>query len=117
MGFHEVQNVMTMARASRFIASVVANEDWFAGLPSQERKWLEETIAQLSEEAWTLQEDLNKERLETILEQGGIRVVRLTEDERAAFRDASLPARQRFIELTGEKGQALIQRATSIAGN
>ncbi|RBP72527.1 TRAP transporter substrate-binding protein DctP [Marinobacter nauticus] len=117
MGFHEVQNVMTMARASRFIASVVANEDWFAGLPSQERIWLEETIAQLSEEAWTLQEDLNKERLETILEQGGIRVVRLTEDERAAFRDASLPARQRFIELTGEKGQALIQRATSIAGD
>ncbi len=117
MGFHEVQNVMTMARASRFIASVVANEDWFAGLPSQEREWLQETIAQLSEEAWTIQEDLNKERLETILEQGGIRVVRLTEAERAAFRDASLPARQRFIELTGEKGQALIQQATSIAGD
>ncbi|GGC58464.1 TRAP transporter substrate-binding protein DctP [Marinobacter halophilus] len=113
MDFHEVQTTLTLARASHFIASVVANDDWYDGLPEQERTWLTDTIRDLADHAWDNQEELNQERLEQMLEKADIRVIRLTEDERELFRQASLPVRNRYLEVTGAQGQALLEYVES----
>ena len=113
MDFHEVQTTLTMARASQFIASVVANDGWYDGLPDRERTWLKETIGELADYAWEIQETLNQERLERMVEKADIRVIRLSEDERERFRQASLPVREKYLELTGAQGQALLEHVES----
>lgn len=117
MGFHEVQTTLTLPRASRFVSSVIANTQWIDTLPEQERKWLTEAIRDLDEQAWEIEENLNQERLETIVEQGGIQIVRLTEQQRDRFRQASLPARDYYVQTTGARGQALLDLTLSRAGN
>lgn len=109
MDFHEVQTTLTMARASQFIASVVANDDWYDGLPDRERTWLQETIEDLADNAWESQERLNQQRLERMVEKADIRVIRLSEEERELFRQASLPVRERYLEATDAQGKALLE--------
>ncbi len=109
MGFQEVQSTLTLSRASRFISSVIANPDWLANLTQQERQWLTTAIRDLSEQAWGIEQKLNKERLELMVERGDLEVVRLTEAQRDAFRQISLSVRDTYLEATGDKGQALLE--------
>ncbi|KPQ29492.1 MAG: TRAP-type C4-dicarboxylate transport system, periplasmic component [Marinobacter excellens HL-55] len=109
MDFHEVQTTLTMAQASRFIASIVANDAWYDGLPEQERDWLHNTISDLAESAWESQQELNQQRLEQMLEQADIRIVQLTEEERERFRQASFLVRDAYLEMTGSQGKALLE--------
>lgn len=109
MDFHEVQTTLTMARASHFVASIVANRQWYNRLPDQERTWLDNAVGDLSEFAWDSQESLNQQRLERMVEKSGIQVVRLDDEEREHFRQASLPVRDKYLELTGESGAALLE--------
>ncbi|MBE0485042.1 TRAP transporter substrate-binding protein DctP [Marinobacter sp.] len=108
MDFNEVQSTLTMGRASQFVASVVANDDWYDELPEQERTWLNQTIRDLAEHAWKSQERLNQQRLERMVEKADIQVIRLNDEERERFRQASLPVRERFLEMTGAQGQVLL---------
>lgn len=113
MDFHEVQTTLTIPQASRFVASIVANDDWYDALPEQQQNWLSDTIANLAEHAWESQQALNQQRLEQMLEKANIRIVQLTEEERERFRQASLPVRDRYIELTGPQGKELLDYVES----
>ena len=121
MGFHDVQSTLTLPRASRFISSVIANPDWFQGLSEQEQHWLTTAVRELSEQAWDIEQALNQERLEQMLERGDLEVVRLTESQREAFRQASRPVQDIYLETTGERGKRLLdlvlsERAENTAG-
>ncbi|AMQ88172.1 TRAP transporter substrate-binding protein DctP [Marinobacter sp. LQ44] len=109
MDFHEVQTTLTMAQASYFVASIVSNQQWYNNLPEQERTWLNEAVRDLAEFAWDSQEALNQQRLERMVETGGIQVIRLNQEERERFRQASLPVRDKYLEQTGETGRALLE--------
>ncbi|NWO07897.1 MAG: TRAP transporter substrate-binding protein DctP [Alteromonadaceae bacterium] len=109
MGFHEVQSTLTLPRASRFISSVIANPDWVQSLDEREREWLATSIRDLANQAREIEAELNRERLEQMVERGDLEVVRLSDAEREAFRRASLPSRELYIEQTGERGQALLE--------
>jgi len=108
MGFHDVQSHMTLPKASRFVSSLIANPEWFAGLTERERQWLTDAVEDLSGQAWDIAQQLNQERLDTMVERGDIKLVTLSDQERAAFRKASQQARMEFIKATDEKGQTLL---------
>jgi len=109
MGFYEVQDTLTMARAAHFVSSVVANPEWYARLPEQQQDWLATALIEVGREAWQIQAELNQTRLESMLEEGQLAVTRLTEQERAAFREASRSAREHYISQTGERGQQILE--------
>jgi len=109
MDFHEVQTTLTMARASYFVASIVSNQQWYNDLPDRERTWLNDAVRDLAGFAWESQETLNQQRLERMVETGGIQVIRLNEEERERFRQASLPVRDKYLVQTGEAGRALLE--------
>ena len=109
MDFHEVQTTLTMARASYFVASIVSNQQWYNNLPEQQRTWLNDAVQELAEFAWDSQEAVNQQRLERMVETGGIQVIRLNQEERERFREASLPVRDKYLEQTGETGRALLE--------
>ena len=108
MGFHEVQSTLTLPKASRFISSVIANPDWVQSLDEREREWLASSIRDLANQAREIEAELNRERLEQMVERGDLEVVRLSDAEREAFHEASLPTRELYIEQTGERGRELL---------
>ncbi|GAA0842135.1 2,3-diketo-L-gulonate transporter substrate-binding protein YiaO [Marinobacter szutsaonensis] len=114
MNFYEVQDTLTMPRAAHFISSVVANPEWYAQLPEQQQDWLAVALIEVGKEAWDIQKELNQTRLETMLEEGQLAVTRLSEQERAAFREASKPALEFYLRQTGERGQRILESLRNI---
>lgn len=110
MGFYEVQDVITLARPAQFVTSVVSNTSWFDSLPKDQRLWLQGALDDVAPMAYKVQAELNTSRLNTITENSSIRVVELTEEERDGFRQASLPAREAYIRIAGERGAAILEQ-------
>lgn len=110
MNFYEVQSTMTLAQPAQFVSSLVTNGDWFRSLPEKEQQWLENAVSDVAEVAWKTQEELNRARLESMLEAGELKVVRLNDEERAAFAKASEPVHQAYVDATGERGSEILKR-------
>lgn len=108
MSFHEVQDAMTFADHLPFVATVVAGPAFVDGLPPARRELLQEVARELDAYVAGVEEELNAERLETIREETSIEIVHLTEAERAAFREASLPVRETYVELAGPRGRRIL---------
>lgn len=116
MDFHEVQSVMTAPRATRFVASVVSNRDWYRNLDDEHRQWLDAARSGMPEFIDEIQRDYNRRRLQQLRESGRISLETLTDEQRAVFRDASLPAREAYRGTAGERGERILQRIQSLAG-
>ncbi|WP_296930490.1 TRAP transporter substrate-binding protein DctP [uncultured Marinobacter sp.] len=114
MDFYEVQSTMTLARPAQFVASVVSNLDWYNALPEKQQQWLNNGLDDVAQIAWETQEELNQTRLETMLEEGHLKVVRLTNAEREVFRQASMPVRDIYLEHTGDSGQRIFERVQQL---
>ena len=110
MDFHEVQSTLTLARPAQFVSSVISNLEWYDSLPENQKQWLDNALKDVAEIAWKTQEELNQTRLEKMLEEGQLSVARLTDAERKAFREASRPVRDIYLERTGESGQKILEK-------
>ena len=108
MRFHEVQSVLTAARHLPFVTTLAAQPAFLDGLTPRRRATLEGAVAALYEQAFAVQRRLNRERLEEILAEGGTQWVPLGEAERARFEQASLPLRERYLDLAGPRGQRVL---------
>ncbi len=108
MGFYEVQEYLISARQAQFVASFMASRRFYDHLPENKREMLREIATDLVGWAHRRQQEINRERLETMLE-AGIGHVELTEDERWEFRERSLPVRAVFASEVGERGERLLE--------
>lgn len=114
MKFYEVQSHMIWPGHQQFTTSVVASNRWFEKQPKARRKLIRETMNELADYIFEVQEEFNRQRLQTILERNpDIITVRLNEAEREAFRKANKPTRAAFIELVGEEGEAILTGLTA----
>lgn len=113
MSFYEEQDVMTFANHAQFVATVVAGQQWRDTLSDQQEQWLDQTIEGMVDWIYSKQEQYNKERLQTITQDGGTQVVELTDEQREAFRKASMDVRQVYLEQAGENGKKLLEAITS----
>lgn len=108
MDFYQVQDYLIFANQAQFIATFMANEDWYDGLSDEYKEAVDETVAELVPYIHEVQKRLNDERLEIITENSDIELVYLTPEERQAFRELSLPVRDTFAEMVGERGTRLM---------
>lgn len=109
MDFYQVQDYMIFANQAQFIATLMANQDWYESLSDEREQLLDEVVSEMVPYIHDVQTRLNSERLETIKQNSDITVIELTEEERAAFRELSLPVRDTFVEMVGDRGQTLLQ--------
>ncbi|MDX1552211.1 MAG: TRAP transporter substrate-binding protein DctP [Marinobacter sp.] len=114
MGFYEVQSTMTFARPAQFVTSVVSNKEWFRSLPDDQKLWLQDALDEVAPLVWEVQAELNASRLETIRQNSDIRAIELTEEERDRFRRASLPVRDTYTRIAGDRGKAILERLTQM---
>lgn len=111
MSFYEVTNYMIFPDHAQFVASVMANAEFYEQLEPAERQWVDDAIAELQPYILEKQKAFSESRLEEILEKKPrMKVVHLSEKERAAFRQASLPVRDRFVAQAGSGGEEVLDQ-------
>lgn len=108
MGFYEVQDYLINGRHLPFLASVYGNADWYDNLSDAERELVHEARVELIDEIHEVQQEFNEERLEIMTEDGEVEYIELTSDERAAFRERAEGVRDTFVEITGERGETMM---------
>ncbi|WP_148863589.1 TRAP transporter substrate-binding protein [Marinobacter fonticola] len=114
MSFYEVQDYMIIAKHAQFIATVIANDEWYGNLPEEQRKWVDATRDEMVDFIYDKQEEFNQQRLEKIKSNSDTEVITLSDEERQAFREASMGVRDTYVEQAGEKGQQLLDTVTSM---
>lgn len=108
MDFYQVQDYMIFANQAQFVATVMANSDWYDDLSDEHERIVEETVAELVTYIHEAQTRLNSERLDIITSNSDIEVIRLTPEERAVFRERSMPVRDVFVDMVGSRGGRLL---------
>lgn len=109
MGFYEVQSHFILANQAQFIATWMGNSDWYDGLSDEMRGVVNEVADEMVRWAHDMQVALNDERMKIIMnKKPGMKTVELNVEERAVFRERSIPVRDVFGEVTGERGKRLL---------
>lgn len=109
MSFYEVTDYMIFPRQAQFVASVVANKDFFDGLSPERRQVVEETLGELEDYIYDYQRRVNEERLDIIREKKpDMNMVELTEEQRAAFEALSEPVIGQFKDIAGARGAEIL---------
>lgn len=110
MKFYEVTDYMVWAGQQQFTTTVVGNRDWYAGLSDDRKQMLDGVIDSMADYIFETQAQYNEERLQAIKEdKPDMEMIELSEDERATFREASMGVRDKFVEMTGDSGEEVLQ--------
>ncbi|MBP5856738.1 TRAP transporter substrate-binding protein DctP [Marivibrio halodurans] len=108
---YEVTDYITFAGHNIFTTAVMANNDFFEGLPEAEQEMVEDAIDVAFDYILEYQEGLTEKSLEQIKEaKPSINIVHLTEEQREPFKQAAAQVEERFIEMTGESGKAILEQ-------
>jgi len=114
MGFYEVSDYMIWTGEQQFTTTVITNNDWYESLPEDQRTLIDETIAELNDYIYDLQEQYNEERLKIIKQKKpDLKMIHLTEEEQAAFEARARAAEDRFISMLGPDGRKIYENLTA----
>ena len=118
MKFYEVTSVMTFPGHAQFVTSAMTNADFYDRLEPDAQRWIDESVAELQPYILDIQKRFNRERLGKIIEgkkrrKQTMKIVRLTDEQRAAFRAASTRVRELFVEQVGPTGAAVLEQLTA----
>lgn len=109
MSFYEVNDHLIFPKHSLFVTSVVMNLKTYESLNSKQKTTLNEVVDQLNDYIFQVQSELNEKRLAKMKsKKSDIKLIHLSDEEREAFKKASLKAREKFKEMTGESGEKIL---------
>lgn len=109
MNFYEVQDYMIDSRHSLYTTTTAMNLDLYESLPDDIRGYVDETMEEMKEKAFDIQQERNDQSLENILNESNIEHYELTQDQRQAFREASIPAREQYVNNSGEAAEEILR--------
>ena len=98
---HEVQKYMTASDHGLIDYMVIANAQFWNGLPEDIRGELEDILAEVSVEVNRQAEELNAIARTRIAESGATEIITLTPEQRAEWREAMRPVWQKFADQIG----------------
>ncbi|KAA0916109.1 TRAP transporter substrate-binding protein [Aquicoccus porphyridii] len=108
---YEVTDVITCVGHNNFTTAVMANKDFYDGLPEEDQQVIQNAMDAAFDHIINYQKGLHEESLEKILEaKPSMTVNVLDEDERAPFVEAGKEVEAKFIEMTGDSGKALLDQ-------
>ena len=110
MSFYEVTDWMIFPKHAPFITTSVTNLDFFNSLPPRRQQLVRDVVNELNEYILEVEQQYNRKRLDRIRKRKpDLQIIEdLTDEQRAAFRTASEPVREQFIELSGPDGARLL---------
>jgi tripartite ATP-independent transporter DctP family solute receptor len=108
---YEVTDVITYAGHSNFTTAVMANKDFYDGLPAGDQELVQNSIDTAFEYILDYQRGLDEESISKVKEAKPEMVVNvLTEAEREPFKAAAKEVEKKFIEMTGDSGKAILDQ-------
>jgi TRAP-type C4-dicarboxylate transport system substrate-binding protein len=110
MKFYEVTDYMIFSGEQEFVTTVVTNSDWYqADLSDEHKQVLDETIDELADYIFEVQEQYNQERLEKIIEaKPDMKMVELSAEEQAVFEERAQDVRQAYVEMVGGNAEQVL---------
>ncbi len=109
MSFYEVTDYLMFPGHSQFVTTVISNGPFLDSLDPTERELLDRTVARLDDYIFKVQQEYNSERLRIIQEKKpDVKILHLTEEERAPFRVAARELQSRFSKLAGPRGEEFL---------
>ncbi|AXY43202.1 TRAP transporter substrate-binding protein DctP [Halomonas sp. JS92-SW72] len=110
-GLYEVSPNLVYTGHGWFTTAMMANQDFFNSLSEEEQQLVRDASEHAYEIIIEHISGLADESLAKIQEASDeVTVTRLTEEQIQAFRDRAPQVEERFIEMTGERGQALLEQ-------
>jgi TRAP-type C4-dicarboxylate transport system substrate-binding protein len=113
MGFYEVQDYMIFAKQSQFVATLMANEEWYDALSDDQQGMLDDVTGELVQTGYDIQDKFNSERLQTIKDKSDIEIIELNDEQRDKFRKMAEPVRDSFVDGVGERGGKALESLLS----
>jgi len=97
--YQEVQKYMTLSEHGRLDYAVFVNKPFWEGMPEDIRKQVEEALKEATELEWKLAAEENAASLENIKNSGKMEVLELTDEEKAALKEALQPVYDEFEDV------------------
>jgi tripartite ATP-independent transporter DctP family solute receptor len=111
MKFYEQQDYLTEAKQLPFITGAIINKPFFDGLPKEYQNMIKETAKNMTNYIFKVQKELNEKRLAMMLEdKPELNVVKLTDEQKAAFEEKAKVVWDEYREDVGEKGSSILNK-------
>ncbi|SLN39747.1 2,3-diketo-L-gulonate-binding periplasmic protein YiaO precursor [Roseivivax jejudonensis] len=108
---YEVTEHITRTGHNNFTTAVMANLDFFEGLPEEEQTMIQDAIDVAFDHIIDYQEGLTEESLEKIKEaKPSITITTLSEEERQPFMETADEVEQEFLEIGGDQAEAILEQ-------
>ncbi|MDI5985164.1 TRAP transporter substrate-binding protein DctP [Halomonas sp. M4R5S39] len=110
-GLYEVSPHLVFTGHGWFTTAMMANQDFFDGLSEEDQQLVRDASDAAYDHTIEHIQGLSEESLAKIQEASDeVTVTRLTEEEIQAFRERAPQVEEEFIEMTGERGQELLDQ-------
>jgi TRAP-type C4-dicarboxylate transport system substrate-binding protein len=114
MKFYEQQEYLIEAKQVPFITGVIINQNFFNNLPEEYQEMVIDTSRNMTDYIFDLQQDLNQKRLNMMLEdKESLKVIKLREEERAAFAEKARNVWESYKEEVGPEGTQILEKLRS----
>ena len=108
---YEVSEVITCLGHSNFTTAVMANQEFYDGLSGEEQQVVQDAIDVAFDHIIDYQQGLHEESIEKIKEaKPEIEINVLSEEQRQPFIEAGEKVEDRFVEMTGDSGKAILDQ-------
>lgn len=111
MNMHEVTEVITCIGHNNYTTAVMANQQFYEGLPDEDRQVVDDAIAASFDFILDYQQNLHEESLDAIREaKPSMEINILSEEERQPFMETASQVEEAFIGMTGDSGQRILDQ-------
>lgn len=93
--FYEVQDYLMDSKHHIYTTVTAANQDFFEGLSQEDQDLIREVVQEVNDWSFEMQDEEAEKALEEI-QKADIEIVELTSEQREAFKELSLPAREEY---------------------
>jgi TRAP-type C4-dicarboxylate transport system substrate-binding protein len=108
---YEVTDYITYTGHNVFTTAVMANKDFYEGLDAETQQLIEDAADAAYDHIIEYQRDVSEQELEKIKEaKPEITITELSEEERSCFQEAAKVVEDKFIEMTGDSGKAILDQ-------
>jgi len=103
--------VMTYTGHAQYTTAVMANADFYDGLSDEDKALVQKASQEALDYILDVAVELDAKGLAKIKETNpDYKIVRLTEEERAAFKERAKAVEKAFVERAGERGAAILEQ-------
>ncbi len=106
--YDEVQSHLMISNQNSYVAMTTVNPQFYNELPDDLKETFDETVTEMQDWVYDEQVEQNEQARETMTSESDIEQVELNEDQRAEFREVTMPMRDYYVEEVGGDAEEIL---------